>query len=180
MGRRRRRKGRPRRRPSHSAGRPSRRRGRRRNLLIGLGAGGALLAITVVWRLATTSVSGVSAQVGLEAAEQVALGKALYVQHCASCHGAELEGQPNWRNQLPDGRYPAPPHDATGHTWHHDDAYLFETTKHGGEATAPRGFVSGMPAFAGKLSDAEIWSILAFIKSRWPPEIRARQGRAHR
>lgn len=120
------------------------------------------------------------AEIDPQTAEQVALGERLYAEQCASCHGAELEGQPNWRNRLPDGRYPAPPHDATGHTWHHDDAYLFETTKRGGQATAPRGFVSGMPAFAGKLSDAEIWSILAFIKSRWPPEIRARQGRAHR
>jgi mono/diheme cytochrome c family protein len=53
----------------------------------------------------------------------------------------------------------APPHDATGHTWHHDDAYLVETTKHGGQATAPRGFVSGMPAFGDKLTDDEVWQM---------------------
>lgn len=147
---------------------------------MGSGAGAALLTIGIVWRIATDTVPGGPAQVAPEAAAQVARGEALYAQHCASCHGPELEGQPNWRNRLPDGRYPAPPHDATGHTWHHDDAYLFETTKHGGQATAPRGFVSWMPAFADELSDAEIWSILTFIKSRWPPEIRARQGRAHR
>jgi len=180
VARRRRRKGRVRRRPSHSAGRPSRLRRRRRHLVIGFGAGAALLGIALTWHLATTRISSAPAQMDPETVEQVALGQGLYAQHCASCHGAELEGQPNWRNQLPDGRYPAPPHDATGHTWHHDDAYLFETTKQGGQATAPRGFVSGMPAFASKLSDAEIWAILGFIKSRWPPGIRARQGRAHR
>ena len=33
-----------------------------------------------------------------------------------------------------------------------------------------------MPAFGQTLSDAEIWAVLAFIKSRWPEEIRARQA----
>jgi mono/diheme cytochrome c family protein len=114
-----------------------------------------------------------------ERSEEIALGERLYAEHCASCHGAELEGQPNWRNPLPDGRYPAPPHDASGHTWHHDDAFLFRATKFGGQAMALRGFLSGMPAFADTLTDAEISSILTYIKSRWPLEIRARQARAH-
>jgi mono/diheme cytochrome c family protein len=110
----------------------------------------------------------------------VAFGESLYAEHCASCHGAELEGQSSWRTPLPDGRYPAPPHDATGHTWHHDDAYFFETTKYGGQARARQSFVSGMPAFGDELTDDEIWAVLAFIKSRWPEEIRARQARTRR
>jgi len=61
----------------------------------------------------------------------VAMGKALYAKHCAVCHGKNLEGQtPNWRQALPDGTFPAPPHDATGHTWHHPDAMLFKVTKY--------------------------------------------------
>ena len=56
---------------------------------------------------------------------QVALGKQIYDQHCGRCHGANLEGQPNWRTRKPDGRMPAPPHDASGHTWEHTDAQLF-------------------------------------------------------
>ena len=44
-------------------------------------------------------------------------GRILYKEHCASCHGAKLEGQPNWRRIGKDGLLPAPPHDATGHTW---------------------------------------------------------------
>ena len=35
--------------------------------------------------------------------EALAFGKAVYDQHCASCHGAKLEGQPNWRKPLPNG-----------------------------------------------------------------------------
>ena len=33
-----------------------------------------------------------------------------------------------------------------------------------------------MPAFGGRLGDADIWAVLAFIKSTWPPEIRAAQA----
>jgi mono/diheme cytochrome c family protein len=49
-------------------------------------------------------------------AEQVAAGQAVYRVHCASCHGVKLEGQPHWRDRLPNGRLPAPPHDASGDT----------------------------------------------------------------
>ena len=99
-------------------------------------------------------------------------GQILYTNNCASCHGAKLEGQPNWQSPNSDGILPAPPHDATGHTWHHDNALLFEYTKLGGKgALAARGitdFNSGMPAFDGVVSDEDIWDILAFIKSTWP------------
>ncbi len=108
-------------------------------------------------------------------AEQIALGQAMYARHCATCHGANLEGQPNWRQRLPPGNYPAPPHDETGHTWHHSDRYLFETTKYGWQRFAPPGYQTTMQAFEEVLSDAEIWAVLAFIKSRWPPSIRAQQ-----
>ena len=54
-------------------------------------------------------------------AQVLATGKAVYERHCAACHGANLEGQPNWRSRDPSGRLPAPPHDASGHTWHHPD-----------------------------------------------------------
>jgi mono/diheme cytochrome c family protein len=110
-------------------------------------------------------------------AEQVALGQTVYARHCASCHGANLEGQPNWRQRLPTGNYPAPPHNETGHTWHHPDRYLFETTKYGWQRFAPPGYQSTMQAFEGVLGDAEIWAVLAFIKSRWPASIRAHQER---
>ena len=53
-------------------------------------------------------------------------GQTLYTNNCASCHGAKLEGQPNWRSPNADGVLPAPPHDPTGHTWHHDNGLLFE------------------------------------------------------
>lgn len=108
-------------------------------------------------------------------------GARLYQENCARCHGVNLEGQPDWRSPTPDGTLPAPPHDATGHTWHHGDRLLFDYTKFGGEAAlAERGVTgvkSAMPGFADVLTDAEIDAILAFIKSSWGDRERAYQSR---
>jgi len=114
--------------------------------------------------------------------EQVARGKGVYAQHCAACHGIQLEGQPNWQEKLPTGRMPAPPHDASGHTWHHPDSILFGITKHGlvpGKYAPPK-YQSDMPAFGAQLADEEIWAVLAYIKSNWPENIRAAQAEVNR
>ena len=104
-------------------------------------------------------------------APDIASGEQLYAENCASCHGANLEGQPDWRSKGPDGKLPAPPHDRTGHTWHHGDALLFNYTKLGGTELMKRqglDFESGMPGFGDILTDDEIRNILSFIKSTWP------------
>lgn len=106
----------------------------------------------------------------------VAAGAPLYALHCASCHGADLEGEPDWQTRRADGRMPAPPHDDSGHTWHHPDWQLFAMTKEGLEPFAPDGYVSDMPAFDGVLRDDEILAVLAYIKSRWSPEMRRYQA----
>ena len=102
-------------------------------------------------------------------------GQTLYAQNCAACHGANLEGQPNWQTPDKNGVLPAPPHDQTGHTWHHDNQLLFDYTQRGGAAVVAErgitGFASGMPGFSDVLSDDEIWNILAYIRSTWPKRI---------
>jgi peptide/nickel transport system substrate-binding protein len=108
-------------------------------------------------------------------AEQVAMGQQVYVSFCAGCHGTNLEGQPDWQKRLPMGNFPAPPHDETGHTWHHADRWLFDIVKEGGLRFAPQHYRSAMPAYRDMLTDDEIWAVLAFIKSRWPASIRAHQ-----
>lgn len=106
-------------------------------------------------------------------------GRALYVEHCAACHGVDLEGQPDWRSPDGNGLYPAPPHDKTGHTWHHDDAMLLDYIARGGQAVLDDmgvTFTSGMPGFGSILAEQEIGAILEYIKSTWPERNRANQA----
>ena len=143
--------------------------------ILGIGVLAALWAAAYVW---TGSAEDVQSGVMPESVDLVA-GKALYAETCAACHGANLEGQENWRSPGEDGRLPAPPHDETGHTWHHSDQVLFDYIKLGGrEVMAAQGieFDSGMPGFGDQLSDQEIWNILGFIKSIWPEEIQDMQA----
>ena len=99
-------------------------------------------------------------------------GKKIYAKNCASCHGVNLEGQKNWMSRLPDGLMPAPPHDQTGHTWHHPDRYLFMVTKYGIEEFIGEKYPNNMPAYKDILSDKEIIAVLSYIKSTWPTKIK--------
>lgn len=136
-------------------------------IIVGLGSTGA--AISYFNRASEIDLPGTQTVSG------PAQGAVLYAEFCASCHGADLQGELDWRSPKEDGTLPAPPHDETGHTWHHGDGLLFRYTKLGGqaalEATGVSGFTSGMPGFSDQLTDGEIRDILAFIKSTWPERI---------
>ena len=107
---------------------------------------------------------------------KAASGEVIYKQYCANCHGENLEGQPNWKVRNEHGRLPAPPHDETGHTWHHADQLLFELTKFGMvPPNVPEGYESDMPAYKDTLTDEQIWAVLNYIKSRWPEETKKMQ-----
>ncbi|WP_245316445.1 c-type cytochrome [Mesorhizobium wenxiniae] len=114
-------------------------------------------------------------------ARVIARGEAVYVAHCASCHGKNLEGQSGWKAQDKDGFLPAPPHDENGHTWHHPDTLLFRITKLGvAEAANLKDYKTRMPAFGGILTDADIIAALPYIKSRWPDDMRHRHDDLNR
>lgn len=100
-----------------------------------------------------------------------ARGSVIYQDNCAVCHGDKLQGEPNWQTRGEDGLLPAPPHDASGHTWHHPDSLLFRITKFGTEAVVGQGYESKMPGFQGILNDREILEVLAYIKSTWPERV---------
>lgn len=110
----------------------------------------------------------------------VAHGAEIYAAQCASCHGANLEGQAEWRQRLANGRLPAPPHDASGHSWHHPDEHLFAMTKHGIAALVGDGYETDMPAYDGILDDDDIVAVLSFIKASWPDDIRRRHDDLNR
>ena len=99
-------------------------------------------------------------------------GRYIYRVACAQCHGVNLQGQANWQQRGADGLMPAPPHDGTGHTWHHTDQVLFELTKYGMQRYAGPNYRSAMPAYREILTDQEIIASLSYIKSRWPESIR--------
>lgn len=141
-----------------------------RKILVVVSATGVLLIGVVFWPWFADDRSELAAG----DSDVVAQGAAIYARHCASCHGKKLEGQPNWRTRLPNGRLPAPPHDETGHTWHHPDELLFKLTKYGPAAVVGGNYRSDMPAYAGTLSDSEIIAVLSYIKSTWPTSIRQR------
>ena len=138
---------------------------------------GALAAAGLgAWALGRDATAGVA--LAPDDPEVVALGRAVHAAQCAACHRAGLEGQPDWRSPGSDGLLPAPPHDETGHTWHHPDAVLFALTREGPAAYVGGGHASAMPGFGDALGDAlgdeEIVAVLSFIKSTWPKDVRAR------
>ena len=103
---------------------------------------------------------------------QVQKGREIYQTNCTTCHGANAEGAPNWATPGPDGLYPPPPHDDTGHTWHHSDRVLHETIYSGmGDPLRPASPLR-MPAWSDKLSDAEIRAVIEYFKSLWTEEHR--------
>lgn len=95
----------------------------------------------------------------------VAEGKQLYDRFCASCHGVDGEGA------QPDPYAPgvAPPHDDTGHTWHHADQQNFGTVWFGRD-------VNGlMPGYYDRMTPDEIITVLAYIKTWWSEDHLATQ-----
>jgi mono/diheme cytochrome c family protein len=101
----------------------------------------------------------------------VARGGQIYANTCAACHGADLQGEPDWKNRDAEGYLPAPPHDETGHTWHHPDGVLLDIVRRGTAAVVGQGYKSRMPGYAGVLSETEMREVLAYIKSTWPERV---------
>lgn len=138
-----------------------------------LGLGAAVLAGAAAFAFVWGTTAPAETVLMPSDPDVVALGTTIYAENCASCHGANLQGQPNWQSPGPDGRLPAPPHDETGHTWHHDGDTLYRLTKYGTAALiGDPDYASNMPIYEGVLTDDEIIAVLSYIKSTWPQEIR--------
>lgn len=123
-----------------------------------------LLGLAVLGGCSGQSSATVESATGAEENSLLASGQAIYDAQCAECHGPDGEGQPNWKRPGPDGVFPAPPHDSSGHTWHHSDSQLVEIISQGG--SMPN---STMPAYGDSLSEGEIEAVLAYIKTFWGP-----------
>jgi mono/diheme cytochrome c family protein len=125
-----------------------------------------LAAAAVAWAAARQDPSG----------SQGERGRTLYASRCAACHGAELQGQPDWRHVNARGRLPAPPLDSSGHAWRHSDAELAHLVQFSVIDLAGPGYETDMPAFGKDLPNADIRALVAYIKSRWTPNVQAAQA----
>ena len=107
----------------------------------------------------------------VEAEEIINEGKVLYLANCATCHGVNLQGNPNWRSGTDkDGQRLPPPLNGTGHTWHHSPEPLFQIIKYGLKIYDEN--YEGKMVGNENLTNKEIYSLLEYIKSVWPEELR--------
>lgn len=100
-------------------------------------------------------------------AEQVVLGREVFTQNCAVCHGAEAQGTVgDWREKLADGSFPPPPLNGSAHAWHHPQEILLRVIDYGGTAMGGK-----MPAFIDVLDDSEKLAAIAYFQSFWTDDI---------
>lgn len=81
-------------------------------------------------------------------------GERLYVSFCAGCHG--VDGRGSWRAAL----FLIRPGDLTTAA-NQPDRYVFDIIKHGGASIGR----PGMPAFGAQLSDEDIRTLAAYLKT---------------
>lgn len=132
-----------------------------------LSVGVLIIGVLAVYLMRSASNDGGGLKGSISAAA-VTRGRMVYQRNCASCHGKQLQGQADWKSPLSNGRLPAPPHDANGHTWHHPDVVLVGIIRRGLKPYVNQDYESDMPAFEGILTKEQIGDMLSFIKSTWP------------
>ncbi len=125
--------------------------------------------IVLLWSVALLLLAGCGGETSETQAgpATLAAGQAIYEANCATCHGINGEGEPNWKVPDANGLYPAPPHDSSGHTWHHADALLLQVIRDG--SGVPN---SKMLAYGTILTPAEIEEALGYIKTFWAQDER--------
>ncbi|TQK12790.1 cytochrome c [Herbaspirillum sp. SJZ130] len=119
-------------------------------------AGGALLLFTP-WpdaALFTAPAAPTSFHVSPTgfSASAIVRGERLYTQQCIACHGADGRGNTPLGLSLP----VAPPNLSSGLLWRRSDGDIFWSLQHG---------KGGMPAFATRISVADSWALIDYMKA---------------
>ena len=125
--------------------------------------------ILLVFNILTVAKAHNHFPITTESKIMIERGKIVYQNNCISCHMIDLAGAENWKELDEDGHRKAPPLNGTGHTWHHDDKTLHAIIKYG-LAKLVNNYKGKMIGFEENLSDKEIDSLLAYIKSFWSEE----------
>lgn len=84
----------------------------------------------------------------------IAIGRSLYVNNCARCHGAEGRGDGPDANSLG-----VPPADFRQHIPYHTDLFFFEVISNG--------LGNFMPPFADQITEEERWHLINFLKAEY-------------
>lgn len=122
---------------------------------------------TAVAMLANPAVIAAGPLTSGPSSEQIQLGQRVYASNCASCHGADAEGAPDWQRPNAEGELPAPPHNSEGHTWRHSDRDLFEMIEKGWRDPFNKTDRLTMPAFEDVLKPEEIDAVIGYLKTFW-------------
>ena len=105
---------------------------------------------------------------------RIAAGRTLYDDSCLACHGAggigEAPGDPEAQDEF---GFKAPALNNDMHAWHHSDLGMRATISKG----SPRN--ERMIAWQEVLSDDEINSVIAYVKSTWSIRSLSCQGTRH-
>ena len=107
----------------------------------------------------------------------IAMGEGLFATNCQACHGPQAKGESPFNvmgGRKLNGDYWAPALNGTAHAWHHPPDMLFSIVKKGSPAQDSR-----MRGWEGRMTDQEIHSVLAYVKSLWPVELRYRYDKSH-
>jgi len=99
-------------------------------------------------------------------AQKLELGKKVYETYCVDCHGVAGAGSENWRKRDASGKFPPPPLNGSGHTWHHPISVIKNQIYNGGMDSG-----GVMPAFGDKLNEQEIDAVISWIQSIWPQKV---------
>ena len=133
------------------------------------------IGLVSVWALSSNADEGISPQSDL-----AKVGRMVYQQHCATCHGRAAEGAPNWKKQDARGELPPPPHGPEGHTWRHADRMLRRMINQGWRDPFNKTQRLTMPAFETILTPKEVDSVITYLKTFWTPKQKQFQQQENR
>lgn len=97
----------------------------------------------------------------------------VYTKECAVCHGAALEGNPEWRQSLFGNLDHAPPLDGRGRATEQPDRTLIKTIRRG--VTPGEGHIGTLKT--SRFTEQEAREMLQWIKRHWSKRERRSQSR---
>jgi mono/diheme cytochrome c family protein len=140
---------------------------------------GWLMAALLSVMVGSLQASAASPQASMVSSdpEILALGSRLFEQNCSPCHGPQAVGE---NPSTPLGGWKvgvgqvAPALNGTGHTWHHPPSYHVRIIRDGSTLEGSR-----MIGWGNRMTDFDIFAVIAYFQSLWPSHIKAAYQQRH-